>query len=442
MELGIDSTPLVYAVQTSNAGKGGGYNTSVDLGSINFKFQRTTSGGPTNSSFSTFTPQNLTVTLVNYIQQSQGGIQTVTRNFLAAASSLVNSTSQGITIIFNASTIKGILPSNYSAVQQGGPLLKQRWLVSGTVPASYIKQGRRFRIQASGDLINPNASQRDFQLDPKFFPSGQSGGFQYKIDLQGQDSNPVTAALPPYWVFKTTTGDGTGAIIGNKLIMTSSQMNKGYGRGFIQKDLVYTASFNKDFPDGIEPGYAQFPTISTPWSLQPYDEIRFNNDEKQNYIITEVISPSNQTTSSYIEDGVGKLEITLDRPVPVSFAALKETTGGGEGITLDVLATSSTAVFEPDGGGGGTVVEPESKSTPQLVKTTYPQQKFRPLDFFVIRRYVDDASSLITSQQYPYSNPPFTGSSAGFMLPEYPISTLKTNPDEILSDLIDKKLID
>ncbi len=442
MELGIDSTPLVYAVQTSNAGKGGGYNTSVNLGSINFKFQRTTSGGPTNSSFSTFIPQNLTVTLVNYVQQSQGGIQTVTRNFLAAASSLVNSTSQGITIIFNASTIKGILPSNYSAVQQGGPLLKQRWLVSGTVPASYIKQGRRFRIQASGDLINPNASQRDFQLDPKFFPSGQSGGFQYKIDLQGQDSNPVTAALPPYWVFKTTTGDGNGDIIANKLIMTSSQMNKGYGRGFIQKDLIYTASFNKDFPDGIEPGYAQFPTINTPWSLQPYDEIRFNNDENQNYIITEVVSPSNQTTASYIEDGVGKLEITLDRPVPVSYAALKETTGGGEGITLDVLATSSTAVFEPDGGGGGAVIEPESKSTPQLVKTTYPQQKFRPLDFFVIRRYVDDASSLITLQQYPYSNPPFTGSSAGFMLPEYPISTLKTNPDEILSDLIDKKLID
>ncbi len=93
-------------------------------------------------------------------------------------------------------------------------------------------------------------------------------------------------------------------------------MNMGYGRGFIQKDLIYTASLNKDFPDGIEPGYEQFPTIETPWSLQPFDEIRFNNDEGQSYVITEVISPQNQTTSSYIVDGVGMLEITLNSDVP------------------------------------------------------------------------------------------------------------------------------
>ncbi len=437
MELGIDTTPLVYAVQTSNAGKGGGYNTSTDLGSLNIRFQRTTSGGPTNNSFSTFAPQNLKVTLLNYIQQPQGGIQIVTRNFLAAASSLVNSTSQGVTIIYNANTIKGILPSNYSAVQQGGPLLKQRWLVSGTVPASYIRQGRRFRIQAAGNLINPNASQRDFQLDPKFFPTSQNGGFQVKTDLQGQDSNPVTAALPPYWTFKTTTGDNSGDIIANKLIMSSSQMNKGYGRGFIQKDLIYTASFNKNFPDGIEPGYTQFPTVQTPWSLQPFDEIRFNNDEGQNYIITEVITPQNQTIASYVEEGVGMLEITLDRDVPESFAVFKETSPGGVGIALDVSATSSTAVAIDNA-----LVEPESKSTPQLVKVGFPQQIFRPLDFFVIRRYVDDASSIITEQQYPYENPPNTGSSSGFLIPEYPTNTLKVNPDEILSDLIDKKLIE
>ncbi len=437
MELGIDTTPLVYAVQTSNPGKGGGYNTSTDLGSLNIKFQRTTSGGPTNSSFSTFTLQNLTVTLINYIQQPQGGIQTVTRDFLAAASSLVNNTSQGVTLIFNANTIKGILPSNYSAVQQGGPLLKQRWLVSGTVPASYIRQGRRFRIQASGNLINPNASQRDFQLDPKFFPSNQEGGFQIKTDLQGLDSNPVTAGVPPYWIFKDTVGDGTGDIIPNKLIMSSSQMNKGYGRGFIQQDLIYTSSFNKNFPDGIEPGYTQFPTIETPWSLQPFDEIRFNNDEGQNYTIIEVITPQNQTTASYINDGVGSLEITLDRDVPESFAINKETSPGGVGIALDIFATSSTAVSI-----GSEIIEPESKSTPQLVKVNFPRQVFRPLDFFLIRRYVDDASSIITEQQYPYENPPNTGSSSGFLIPEYPTNTLKVNPDEILSDLIDKKLIE
>ena len=444
MEIGVDTTPLVYEIQTSNAGKGGGYQTSPEVGSVNFRFERTTSGGPTNTNFSGFQLQDLKVKCINYIQQAQGGVTTFAVDFLNAVSSAVTiSTSQGVSIIFNTTQIKGTLPPTYEAVQLGGPLLKQRWVVSGKVPASYIKQGRRFRIQSQGDLINPTANQRDIALDPKFAPSSYNGGFQYKIDLQGQNSNPVTAAVPPYWVFKQGTNDGTptgnldGNIIPNKLIMSSSQMNKGYGRGFIQKDLIYTASLNKDFPDGIEPGYTQFPTIETPWSLQPFDEIRFNNDENQNYVITEVISPQNQTTSSYISDGVGSLEITLNKEVPESFANLRETSPGGVGITLDVLATSSTAVVVTD-----SVVEPESKSTPQLVKVTYPQQKNRPLDFFVIRRYVDEASSIITTQKYPYENPPLTASSTGFLFPEYPAGTLKTSPDEILSDLIDKKLID
>jgi hypothetical protein len=439
MELGIDTTGLTYAVQTGNAGKGGGYNTSKTLGSVNFKFQRTTSGDPTSTSFSTFGPNNVSIKCINYIQAPQGGFLTYEVDWTPYINSQVTvNSSAGITIYFNADFIRGTLPPSYQeALQQGGPLVKQRWFVSGTAPSSYIRQGIRFRIQSQGDLINLTATQRDQSLDPKFFPASGEGGFQYKMDLQGQDSNPVTAAIPPYWIFKRTLTKDTGDIIGNKLIMSSSQMNKGYGREFIQKDLIYTSSLDKDFPDGIEPGYAQFPTVQTEWSIQPYDEIRFQNDEDNTYTVVEVITPSNQTTSSYIEDGVGMLEITLDRPVPESFNSIRTSTDGGEGVALDVLSTSSTAVYD-----GASIVEPESKSTPQLVKVPFPQQNFRPLDFFLVRRYVDDASSLITNQQYPYSNPPTTGSSTGFLIPEYPTSTLKVNPDEIISDLRDKKLIE
>ena len=684
MELGIDTTPLTYRIQSSNAGKGGGYNTTADVGSMVVKFQRTTGGGPTNNNFSTFRPDNIQVKVISYIQQADGNIITFESN-LNSATWVSKGTffTSGVTFNYNTDTIKGLLPPSYqTAVQKSGPLLKQRWVVTGTVPSSYIKQGRRFRIETSGDLINSDATQRDQSLDPFFFPNLGNGGFSYKIDLQGKDSNPVTAAVPPYWIFKdsanevgnatlsggtgyslasgvattvdsgpgelatiditqvedtsgvitsisavgagysdatglsttvsppggtalqvditvddsstlttspgsqgsgytetpslsttvsppggsgatvnvltvgtngevtstsiasvgsgytvndvltivqgTSTSDATltitgisgtgevltatvssngtgytagdvltitqagstvdatldivsingtgeildynfsnrgtdysvgniltiaggntnatlrvdstsagGSIVATKLIMSSSQMNKGYGRGFIQKDLVYTSSLNKDFPEGIEPGYATFPTIETPWSLEPYDEIRFNNDENNVYKILSIISPSNQTDSRYIVDGVGSLEITLDKPVPQSFANLKQGASAGQGIAMDVFATSSTAVSV-----NNTLVEPESKSTPQLVKVDYPVQNFRPLDFFVIRRYVDDASSLITSQQFPYTNPPTTGSASGFMLPQYPASKLKIDPDEILSDLIDKKLIE
>ena len=680
MEMGIDTTPLTYEIQSSNPGKGGGYNTTAALGSMIIRFQRTTTGGPTSTNFSNFRPNNIQVKVISYIQQANGNIITFESNLNNAT--WVNKFSSGVSFNYNANTIRGLLPPSYqTAIQNSGPLLKQRWVVTGTVPSSYIKQGRRFRIATSGDLLNSTATQRNQSLDPFFFPTLGDGGFSYKIDLQGKDSNPVTAAVPPYWVFKdsanevgnatlfggtgyslasnvattvdsgpgelatvnitqvednniintsinavgagysnatglsttvvpagtkgglqvditvddssilattlttagtgytvtpslpttvspaggsgatvnitsrgasgevtgynidsagsdysvndvltivqtgasgatititgisgtgevltaavsqngfgyvvgdvltivqgtnttatlvinsrtgtgeilaynfsnrgtdysvndvlTITGGGTNAtltvdstsaggnVVATKLIMSSSQMNKGYGRGFIQKDLVYTSSLNKDFPEGIEPGYASFPTIETPWSLEPYDEIRFNNDENNVYKILSIISPSEQTDSRYIVDGVGSLEITLDKPVPQSFANLKQGASAGQGIAMDVFATSSTAVSVAD-----TLVEPESKSTPQLVKVDYPVQNFRPLDFFVIRRYVDDASSLITLQQFPYTNPPTTGSASGFMLPQYPASKLKIDPDEILSDLIDKKLIE
>ena len=676
MELGIDTTPLTYAIQSSNPGKGGGYNTTVNVGSMIIRFQRTTGGGPTNTNFSTFRPDNIQVKVMSYIQQANGDIITYESNLTNAT--WVNKSTAGVIFNYNADIIRGLLPPSYQeAIQNGGPLVKQRWVVTGTVPSSYIKQGRRFQIQSAGNMINPNASQRNLLLDPKFFPLIGDGVFSYKMDLQGTDSNPVTAALPPYWVFKdsadevgnvilfggggyslasgvpttggtgtlaavnitqvedtsqvntsintagegyseatglsttvspaggngllvditvddsstlttnplaqglgytvtnnlsTTGGTGTGALVnvltigtngevtsysiasagsgysvndvltivqqnttadatitiigisgtgavltaivsqpgsgytvtdvltivqgantsatldidsisgtgeilaynfsnrgtdysvgdvltitggggnatltvdsvsagGNvlatKLIMSSSQMNKGYGRGFIQKDLVYTSSLNKDFPEGIEPGYASFPTIETPWSLEPYDEIRFNNDENNVYKILSIVSPSEQTDTRYIVDGVGSLEITLDKPVPQSFANQKQGASAGQGVAMDVFATSSTVVVLNED-----IIEPESKSTPQLIKVDYPVQNFRPLDFFVIRRYVDDASSLITNQQFPYTNPPTTGSASGLLLPQYPASKLKINPDEILSDLIDKKLIE
>jgi hypothetical protein len=54
MKVGIDTSPLTYAVQTSNESKSGNYNTSVQLGSMNIKFQRTNTQGPSSTSFNTF----------------------------------------------------------------------------------------------------------------------------------------------------------------------------------------------------------------------------------------------------------------------------------------------------------------------------------------------------------------------------------------------------
>ena len=431
MKVGIDTSPLTYAVQTSNSSKGGGYNTSVQLGSMNIKFQRTNVQGPASNAFNTFQPANVKVELVTYILQSDGNLLTNTINYSQVASAYVSSTNSGVTVNWNADVIDGLLAQQgitAQAVQLGGTIQKQRWYVSGTVPSSNIKQGRNFRAIGTGNMIVLTAGQRNVALDPVFFPTGQGGGFEVRMALNGSQSNPVTSAVAPFWIFKE---DGSGNKITNTLIMSSSQMNKAYGRGFIQKDLIYTSSFNKDFPDGIEPGFAQFPTIQTAWDVQPYDEIRFMGKEEETYSITSIITPSQQQNSNYIQDGVGMLEVVLDKDVHPSNDIVFESTPGGIGTSLDVKATASLYSGDEE----GTI-------QPQIKKVNFGQQSFRPLDFFLVRRYVEDASSLITFQQYPYGNPPISASSTGFISPEYPTSNLKTNPDELLSDLVDKKLIE
>ena len=433
MKVGVDTTPLTYLFQTSNAGKGGGYNESPLAGSMNIKFQRTDIQGPSNANFLSFRPDNVKVELVSYILQSDGNLLTNTINFSdLTPSSVSNSNSSGVTIQWNTNIIRALLDQqgiNSQAVQKGGTLQKQRWYVSGTVPSVSIKQGRNFRVTGTGNMVDlTDVTQRVVSEDPLFFPTQQQGGFELRMALNGAQSNPVTAAVAPFWMFKE---DGSGNKITNTLIMSSSQMNKAYGRGFIQQDLAYTSSFNKDFPDGIEPNFVQFPTIQTPWELRPYDEIRFSGREEDTYSITSLITPSQQLNPTYIQDGVGMLEVVLDRDIHPSNDVVFQSTPGGIGTSLDVKATASLY----DGDEEGTI-------QPQIKKVVFGQQSFRPLDFFLVRRYVEDASSLITFQQYPYSNPPISESTTGFISPEYPASTLKTNPDELLSDLVDKKLIE
>tara|TARA_B110000196_G_scaffold53002_1_gene43768 strand:- start:5229 stop:14444 length:9216 start_codon:yes stop_codon:yes gene_type:complete len=432
--IGIDTTPLTYVVQTSNPNKGGNFNSSPNVGSFNIKPQRTNNQGPTSTAFNTFIPSSVNVIVTNFYLQADGTELTTTINYRQVASSLVNITGAGITVTFNSNVIKNAISNTgqpSTAVQEGGNLLKQRWTVSGQLTGTSIKQGRNFRFTGTGNMIVLTATGRDVLKDPKFFPTQQSGKIETRISLDGAESNPVTAAIPPYWIFKDTVGDGTGTKIANTLMMSSSQMNKAYGRGFIQKDLIYTSSLNKDFPDGIEPSFATFPTIQTPWDIQPYDEIRFRGNEDYNYVVTSVRTPAQQLTASYIQDGVGMLEVTLDRNVPLSFDNITTATPGGIGVALDVKATSSLYSGDIE----GTII-------PVFKKVNYSIQTFRPLDFFLVRRYVEDASSLITFQQYPYGNPPVSQSVSGFISPEYPTAQLKTNPDDILSDLIDKKLIE
>ena len=280
-----------------------------------------------------------------------------------------------------------------------------------------LKQGNQFRLQYEGNIITNTSGN-----GPKFFPNGDAaiGG---RMLLQGASDNPLTEATASFWEF---SGSGAGKST-RVLVCAQPQLNKGYGRGFTQKDLVYTASFNKDFPIGREPYFSQMPPIEQPWELQLYDEIRFENNENYTYTIINIVPPDLNEDDNLVIDDFPQLIIELDRDVPQSLENEKVSTDGGSGFGLSNVTSSAVP---------GEIV-------PTFIDVDFGQKKYRPLDFFVIRRYVQDAGSMIINQRFPYnSNPQLGLTSAGFLAPPFTVPELETDPDTVLRDLVDKKLIE
>ena len=447
--LAVDMTPATYSIRNGDNNKGGGFATRDDWGYLGVGIQYAdNSNNWTNVPLSWIS--NYSVICVNYYSDSGGGTNnTISFNYRTATSGLVSYTGGGIIAQFNSTTIRNILVSlgqNTSPQNQGGPLIKQRWIISGEINnPNRIIQGRKFRVRAQGELAQSPSAQAAAYDFPKFFPQASSGQAVYNLELSGKLSNPIEDPIGPFWNFSGSgiTGGGT-EIFRDSLICTSDALNKAYGRGFTQKDLIYTASVNKDFPGGLEPFFTTMPPITTEWSLQEGDQIRFQNNEDYTYTITEILEPdANEDTATYIEgnafntSGTPSLIIKLDGEVPSSFNIRTTMSFGDEtnpliGRGLNPTLTSS--LYEND----------DSNRLEQAYQRVEIDSGriATPLDMFVIRRFEDDAGVIITNQSMPYNNPPNTGSSSGFLFPLYPTTPLKVSPDELLSSLRDNKLIE
>jgi len=118
-----------------------------------------------------------------------------------------------------------------------------------------------------------------------------------------------------------------------------------------------------------------------PWSLKTGDEFRFEGEEKNTYMVTKAYGPNDNSSNRLSQ--TGSIEVHFDKNLPIS---------------------ASISSFN--------------------------------LDHFAIRRYVDDASSIIIEGFKP------TGSSGPFILtPEYSVDKLSKNIDEYITILTEKNLL-
>jgi hypothetical protein len=269
------------------------------------------------------------------------------------------------------------------------------WFNAGGESGSDIQWKRTFTpVYATGVLTKPTLKY--------FITSPLSSRDQVKNTAPG-----------PFWRRYPNSID--------ELYMSSSILNQTYydpgnKKYFVQARLPYKGEVSTDFPLTVEPSFIEFDPVTDFWEMKEGDEIRFENNENLTYKVTSV-------------EGRG----AVIRPENVN-----------SNLPIDKLRVVVTPPFEYTGSNG------------QIIKNE-PSN----FDFFVVRRYKENRNFVILDQQMPYGiistgkgeiafseadsfvgvEPVNPSSSPGLLLPEHRIDKFNVNPDLILKDLIEKRII-
>lgn len=268
---------------------------------------------------------------------------------------------------------------------------------------------------------NPTHERSPVSSNPSIYPPPFPTTTIRVFGTQTGQSSTDNALNAPFWYFPFTDPTGSAltpaqqsAIGLTTLQLSSSNGNTLYGSS-IQRTLAYSGSTSAYFPGNLEPVDTAWPQQRLPWSVEVGDEIRFENNESQTYKIIGVTPPDeNEQLTAQSGNGKFQLRLQVDRPI-----------------------------------------------TPSINK-----------DFFLIRRFVDDASTILIENEFPYPgvtgnrsvfNPNFSvsGSTSGsfqqipqerlskkqlttsaIVFPVYPTSDINTQPDLLLDALRNNKLID
>jgi hypothetical protein len=251
---------------------------------------------------------------------------------------------------------------------------------------------------AGGDAEN------QFQWKRTFTPTYATGIatkpiLKYSVTSPLSENAVQNKANGPFWRRYPIDGNPSNALTADILYMSSSILNQTYSSSFIQAKLPYIGAVSTDFPLTVEPSYIEFDPVTDYWGLQEGDEIRFENNEDLTFTITSI--PVNPALSKNVNSELlpNKLRVVVTPP------------------------------FEYTGSNGNIIINQPTN-----------------FDFFVVRRYKENRNFIILDQQMPYgivsgSVPVSPTSSPGLLLTEHRVDKFNVNPDLVLKDLIEKRII-
>ena len=237
------------------------------------------------------------------------------------------------------------------------------------------------------------------------------------VSENGVSTSQDNALNAPYWVFSQSAGSD----VRDHIQLSSSNGNAAYGGEYYQQYIPYTASANPQFPGGIEPIDTAIPAYNIPWTVNVGDEIKFQNSEAQVYTVLSVTPPQDTADN--------RLVLALDREVPASinknFFILRRYRYSPNTVVLDSLF--------PYGG---------LKTEQRFVETDNINTFFSG----AVDAQYPSSSTAITAQSGSYvtSVAPLSkkdNTPTGILFPEYPTADIELEPDVVITDLRDKKLI-
>ena len=303
-----------------------------------------------------------------------------------------------------------------------------------------IRANRRYRwvyyqyynnesVDADRNYWNPNVRPQNLGSGATPYAAYNGPYITSRVVSENGVSTQIDGALnAPYWTFSQSAGND----VRDHIQLSSSNGNASYGGEYYQQYIPYTASENPQFPGGLEPADTSIPAYNIPWTVEVGDEIKFQNSEAQVYTVQAVKAP--QDTAD------GKLVLTLDREVPASlnkdFFILRRYRYSPNTVILNSLF--------PYGGLKTDRVEVDDTLT-DSVTTFFDNQTPNAQPTSASDAYtssMSQTSSIVPRFQYieralaKADNTP-----AGILFPEYPTALIELEPDKVITDLRDKKLI-
>ena len=329
-----------------------------------------------------------------------------------------------------------------------------------------IKSNRPYRIRVSQTYLSENVDPPRNYWNPINRPQINGGQLitpavegpfvNLIINSNDEDEGQAESAgsmVTPFWVFPDssttelfTKGDGTDYPLDQQIYLSNANNyqkdpgsepptyspqpfgNDYYGSGRSQQSLNYFPGPSSRFPGGFEPEDTVIPNFNVPWTVEVGDQIRFINNESEVYNILGVKAPEER------ENNDMQLLLLLDRSVDPSinkdFFLLRRWRFEPSSIIINQTFPYAELPIKRE------FIPSQNQDLVYGNGTGEPPTPQNATGSFTTQ---DQSGSIITtySPLLKKNNTP-----SGFLFPNFPIKEIELSPDEALKQLRDNKLID